>query len=131
MMKSRQRSEAAQRFEERRQREHEAQRLKDRVPSLATLRLDIAETRGETNAEPKHARIIPVETSAALFSLACADPSCRDGGHDLTNSVLRGLLAGSTHFEIDQPCDGNIGTANCGRTMHVEVTATYRPSKTI
>jgi hypothetical protein len=34
-------SEAAQRFAERRRREDEAQRLKDRIPNLATLRLEI------------------------------------------------------------------------------------------
>jgi len=126
MMTTRRRSEASARYEERRQREREAQRLRDRIPSLATLRLDIAEGRGETNADPKHARIIVVETSPALFAFPCADRSCRDGGHDLTSSILRGLIEGKTHFEMDQLCDGNVGSAGCGRNMHVEVTATYR-----
>jgi hypothetical protein len=126
MMRSRRSSEATARFEERRRREREAQRLRDRVPSLETLRLDIAEGRGETNADPKHARIIVVETSPALFALPCADRGCRSGGHDLTTNILTGLLQGKTHFELDQPCDGTVGTAECGRNMHVEVTATYR-----
>ena len=126
MMTTRRRSEASARFEERRQREREAQRLRDRIPTLATLRLDIAEGRGETYADPKHARIVVVETSPALFAFPCADRSCRDGGHDLTTTILTGLLQGKTHFEVDQLCDGSVGTAECGRNMHVEVTATYR-----
>jgi hypothetical protein len=125
MMKSRQRSEAVARFEERRQREHEAQRLRECVPTLATLRLDIAETHGETNASAKYARIVMVETSAAVFALGCADPSCRDGGHDLTGDVLRGLHEGKQHFEVNQRCYGTVGSAECGRQMHVDVTATY------
>ena len=125
MMKARRNSEAAMRYEERRQRERTAQRLSARVPTLATLRLDIAEGRGAISAGPKYARIITVETSPALFALGCADPSCRDGGHDLTSHVLRGLLEGKTHFALDQRCEGNVGSADCGRSVHVEVTATY------
>lgn len=61
-----------------------------------------------------------------MFVLACADPSCRDGGHDVTDHVLRRLQQGATRFAIDQQCQGNTGTASCERTMHVDVTATYR-----
>ena len=126
-MKSRRNSEAAVRFEERRQRERGAQRLKARVPSLATLRLDIAEGNGAIAAGPVHSRIIMVETGPALFELACADPSCRDGGYDVTPTVMRGLLEGKTHFEMDSRCNGSVGSAECGRSVHVGVTATYIP----
>jgi len=128
MMKSRRRSEAATRFDERRQREREAQRLRDRVPSLATLRLDIAEGHGAIDAGPKHARIVMVETGAALFELACADPSCRGGGYDITVAVMRGLLDGKAHFEMDRRCEGSVGPAACGRNVHVDVSATYAAS---
>jgi hypothetical protein len=40
--------------------------------------------------------------------------------------VLRGLLAGAAHFEVADACFGTIGAAECGRTMRVEVSATYR-----
>lgn len=126
MMKTRQRTEAALRFADRRQREEEAPRLRDRVPSLATLRLDVTDGRGATNADPKHTRIVVVDTAPALFSLMCGDHSCRDGGHDITSSVLRGLLAGSTHFDVEDLCYGSLGSAECGRTVRVQVTATYR-----
>jgi hypothetical protein len=119
-------SEAAVRFEERRQRDKTAQRLSARVPALATLRLQINENQGVIAAGPKYARIFTVETSPAIFVFACANPSCRDGGHDLTNSVIRGLSDGKTEFTLDQGCEGNVGTANCERSLHIEVTATYR-----
>ena len=118
-------SEAATRFEERRQRERHAQRLRARVPSLATLRLDIAEGHGAIDAGPKHARIVMVETGPALFELACADPSCRGGGYDLTLAVMRGLQEGKAHFEMDRRCEGSVGSAGCGRHVHVDVNATY------
>ena len=124
-MKSRRNSEAVARFEARRQLEHDAARLHDTVPKLTTLRLDIAESHGLTNASAKYARIITVMTSPALFALNCADPSCRDGGHDLTGYVLRGLHQGKSHFEVNQRCNGTVGSAECGRDMHVDVTATY------
>jgi hypothetical protein len=127
VMMRRRGSEAALRFEERRKREHEARRLREVIPNLATLRLDITEGRGSTNSDPKHSRIIQVDTSPALFTLACADRSCREGGYDLTNDIIHALRSGQTHFVIDHTCSGTIGTAECGRSMHAEVTATYRP----
>jgi len=125
-IKAHARSEAALRFAERLQREQEAPRLRQRVPSLATLRLEITDGRGATNADPKHVRIIVVDTAPALFSLTCGDHGCRDGGHDLTSDVLRGLLARAAHFEVADACLGTVGAAECGRTMRVEVSATYR-----
>jgi len=123
-------SEAATRFEERRQREHGAQRLRARVPSLATLRLDIAEGHGTINTGPKHSRIVMVDTGPALFEIACLDPSCRDGGYDLTFAVMRGLAEGKDHFTMDCRCNGSVGPAECGRNVHVDVTATYNNNNT-
>lgn len=126
MMRRGRNAEAALRFQERRDRERTAQRLTARVPKLETLRLDVEDLHGVIAVGPKYARIISVATSPAVFVLACADPSCRDGGHDVTNHVLRCLLEGKTRFAIEEQCQGNTGTANCERTMHVDVTATYR-----
>lgn len=120
------RSEAAQRYAERLQREKDAPRLRDRVPALMTLRLEITDGRNVTSADWKHSRIILVDTAPALFSLMCGDPSCREGGHDVTNAVLDGLRSGATRFEVEDFCYGNIGSAECGRKMRVEITATYR-----
>jgi hypothetical protein len=126
MKKAHTRTEAAQRYAERLQREQEAPRLLDRVPALATLRLEITDGRNLTSADSKHTRIIVVDTAPALFSLMCGDQACRGGGHDVTIAVLDGLRAGATRFEVQDTCYGNVGTAECGRTMLVGVTATYR-----
>ncbi|HEX8791736.1 MAG TPA: hypothetical protein VF765_12360 [Polyangiaceae bacterium] len=120
------RTEAARRYAERLQLEQEAPRLRDRVPALATLRLEITDGRNITSADPKHTRIIVVGTAPALFSLMCGDHSCLGGGHDVTIALLDGLRAGATRFEVRDACYGNVGSAECGRTMLVEVTATYR-----
>lgn len=128
MMGSGRRNDAAARFDERRQREHESVRLRDRVPNLASLRLGIVEGRGETKVDPKHSRVIMVDTAPALFVLPCADHACRDGGHDITSEILRGLQSGASQFEIDDDCQGTISATACGRKMHVTVLATYAPT---
>jgi hypothetical protein len=120
-------SEAAQRFAERRRREDAAPRLREAVPSLATLRLEVDERRGVTNAgDPKHVRLVVVDSAAALFSLPCGDHGCRDGGHELTDVVLRALKAGAARTELEDPCHGNVGTVPCGLVLHLLLTATYR-----
>jgi hypothetical protein len=126
MMKGRLQAEAALRFAERRQREDDAPRLRERVPTLATLRLEVTDGRGGAAEGPRHARIVVVETAPALFSLTCGDHACRGGGHDLTSSVMRGLLAGVTRFDVEDTCAGSLGGAGCDRTVRVQVTATYR-----
>jgi hypothetical protein len=131
-MQSRSRnSEAAQRFAERRRREDAAPRLRQVVPHLATLRLEVQEHRGTTNAgDPKHVRLVVVDSAPALFALPCGAHACRDGGHELTEPILRALGSGVTRFELEDECAGNMGSASCGTVMHVTVEATYRaPSK--
>ncbi len=126
MKKAHLRSEASQRYAERLQREQEEPRLLERVPALLTLRLEISDGRNVTSADAKHTRIIVVDTAPALFSLMCGDQACRGGGHDVTHAVLDALRAGATRFEVCDECYGNVGSAQCGRTMRVDVSATYR-----
>jgi hypothetical protein len=127
-MQSRSRnSEAAQRFAERRRREDAAPRIREVVPNLATLRLEIDERRGASNAgDPKHVRLVVVDSAPALFNLPCGDHACKDGGHDMTDNVLRALQAGATRFELEDTCHGNVGKAFCGAVMHILITATYQ-----
>jgi hypothetical protein len=120
-------SEAAQRFAERRRREDAAPRLREAVPALATLRLQVDERRGVTNAgDPKHVRLVIVDSAPALFSLPCGDHACRDGGHEMTDAVLRALQSGAAHTELEDACHGTIATAPCTLVMHIVLTATYR-----
>jgi hypothetical protein len=119
-------SEAAERFAERRRREDEAPRLRTRVPNLASLRLEVEEKRATAVAvESRHVRHI-VDSAPALFVLPCGDPACKDGGHDVTAMILRGLLSGSDRFEVEDVCLGEIGSARCGRIIKVTAIATYR-----
>ncbi|MBI4957576.1 MAG: hypothetical protein HY908_36560 [Myxococcales bacterium] len=119
-------TDASLRFNERRRREDEAPRLHERLPALATLRLEVEERRsGSVSTETKHVRLVVVDSAPALFVLPCGDSSCRDGGHDLTDGVLRSLAAGKTRFELEDGCLGNVGSSTCGRVLRVVGLATY------
>jgi hypothetical protein len=119
-------SDAAQRFAERRRREDEAPRLSTEVPGLATLKLEVEERSGtQPVVEPMHVRRVVVAHAPALFFLPCGDPRCKDGGHDITQYVVRSLRAGQTRFEGEDVCTGSLGSAQCSRVMHFIATATY------
>lgn len=125
---NRRHTEASERFAERRRREDAAPRLRNQVPSLVTLRLEVEERRAESAsaiADSRYVRHV-VETAPALFLLPCGDPACKDGGHDLTTPILRGLTSRSTRFEVDAACTGDVGTARCARVIKVTALATYR-----
>lgn len=119
--------EAAQRFAERRQREDAAGRLRDRVPSLEGLRIEVEERRGGgVVPDATHIKRVVVDSAPALFILPCGDHSCKDGGHDVTSTVLRALEHGQATFEGEDMCAGQLGSAQCSRVLHFKATATYR-----
>lgn len=125
-MKWRQR-EAAERFAERRRREDEAPRLLDVVPKLDTLRFKIEEYRaGGSLAETGHVRPIVVANAPALFVFPCQDSSCKEGGHDVTSEITMALRSGKTQFEGEDPCRGQVGSAECSRVLRYSATATYK-----
>jgi hypothetical protein len=118
--------EASQRFAERRRREDEAQRLRAEVPALRTLKLEIEEHRRETTiAETKHVRHIIVDHAPMLFEIPCNDPSCRDGGHDLTDAMGQQLRRKALEFALEDVCMGDVRGAPCGRVVRVTALATY------
>ncbi|MCL2723490.1 MAG: hypothetical protein FWD69_03545 [Polyangiaceae bacterium] len=119
---------AANRFAERRRREDEAPRLHTEVPPLETLKLELEERRsGVASAEVSHIRRVVVATAPALFEVPCSNPSCHDGGHDLTSPVMSALRARSPRFEGEDTCYGQVGNASCERVLKYVATATYRP----
>jgi hypothetical protein len=119
--------EAAQRATERRRREDEAERLRNAVPKLDSLRLEIEERRmGGLVAEASHIRRIVVESAPALFVLPCLDRECKEGGHDVTDAILRSLRSGALRFEGEHACEGRLGAADCGRILRYIAIATYR-----
>ena len=120
------RGEAAERFAARRRQEDEAPRLRDVVPRLVACRLEIEETRaGVTSVEVSHTRRIVVEHAPALFVIPCSDASCRDGGHDISSPVMRGLGEGRAEIRGEDTCYGRTGTADCGRILRFAAFAEY------
>jgi hypothetical protein len=112
---------------ERRRREDGAPRLIERVPNLESLRLELKERRaGVVLPESAHVRPIPVAHAPALFELPCLDGTCKDGGHDLTDTFIRALQGGQTSFTGEHPCRGQTGSAECQRVLDYAVTATYK-----
>lgn len=123
--------EAAQRAAERRQREDAAPRLKATVPQLESLRLEVQETRaGIANSEAAHIRHIVVAHAPALFVVPCHDTQCKDGGHDVTASILYALRSREQRFEGEDPCRGYVGTSNCARVLRYTGVAQYGEDST-
>jgi hypothetical protein len=119
---------AAQRYAERRQQEDAAPRLTTQVPALKSLCLAIEERSGTwTSPDPggSHVRHIVVSTAPALFLITCHDPVCREGGHDVTPSVMRALRAGQASFAGEDRCRGQVGSADCQRSIRYVGSATY------
>jgi hypothetical protein len=94
---------------------------------LDSLRLEVEERRaGGVVAETSHIRRVVVDHAPALFVLPCGDPSCKDGGHDVTFAIMRSLERNITRFEGEDICGGRIGTATCSRVLKFVGIATYR-----
>jgi hypothetical protein len=121
------RSEAAERTLERRRREDEAPRLTALVPNLESLKLELEEHHGGVRlTESVHVKRVSIPHAPALFELPCLDSFCKEGGHDMTEAVLRQLKAGKTEFSGEDACRGHTGTAECRRVLHFVAHATYR-----
>ena len=124
-MRSFRTSEAAQRFAERRRREDEAPRLKAEVPTLEKLDLELSDSKGMTDPAMTHVRRVVIAAAPARFEIPCADASCRDGGHDVTYSVMRALRDHRTSFDGEDVCHGSVGSSHCGRILRYVATARF------
>jgi len=124
-------SEAADRMRERRRAEDAAPRLAEQIPTLKSLRLSLSFRRGDVKiGDASYVRVVVVPTAPALFTIACSDSSCRDGGHHITNAMLKALRAGLTEFSGEEPCHGSAGASGspCGCTLTYEAEASYEES---
>ncbi len=122
-------SAAAQRAQERREREDSAPRLATEVPDLLALRLEIEErSDGAAVSQPKYVRRVVVPNAPALFLIPCGDANCEGGGHDVTGAVMHALHDHQTGFAGEDYCRGSLGSANCSRILHYEATAEYKKS---
>jgi hypothetical protein len=120
------RDEAAERFAERRRREDDAPRLRDVVPDLVTCRIEIAEGRPDaTTAEVAYTKHVIVERASALIAIPCSDPSCRDGGYDISSALIRGLRERRTDIRGEDTCNGDVRAVHCGRVLRFTALAQY------
>jgi hypothetical protein len=118
-------SESAKSSALRREREKEAQRLREVVPKLESLRIEVDEKHpGQDEADVSHIKIVQVAHAPAMFDLPCCDRTC-DGGHDVTVGILEGLLAGEAKMEGRDACGGTTKFGVCDLELHYIATATY------
>jgi hypothetical protein len=127
MMPRRRNSPRALQFDERRKREDEAPRLRETVPNLASLQLEIEDRSGVAGGIAYTRRVV-LDAAPALFLLRCGEPRCADGEHDLTASIMRALRSQETAFHGEDACTGSIGPSLCPRVLRFKGTATYRTS---
>ena len=62
-----------------------------------------------------------------LFAHRGDGRECRDGGHEITDAVMRALRSGETRFSGEEPCQGTLGAAEsqCNGVLVYEAEATY------
>jgi hypothetical protein len=114
------------RARERREKDDAADRLKDVVPQLESLKLQIDE-HPKGAAEDKtvsHTKHVILDRAPARFELPCCDHKC-DGSHDVTEPVLEALKQGETSFTGTDPCGGEAKYGPCPYVMTYTVVATY------
>jgi hypothetical protein len=122
-------AEASRRQAERRQREDQAPRLKDELPELVTLDLELSERKGEADPEMTHVKRVVIASAPAHFEIPCGDPSCDGGGHDITHTVMRALRGRLTKFDGEDVCHGSVRSSQCGRVLRYAAVATYRSNQ--
>jgi hypothetical protein len=122
-------TEAKLRADERRQREDDAPRLKQQISTLRELCLEIEERVGSASSSVgRYVRHVVIDRAPALFEIKCGDERCRDGGHDLTNEIMRGLRSSALEFQGEDACYGTLGSgsAACGRVLRFVARAKYQ-----
>lgn len=120
------RTDAAERFAERRRQEDEAPRLRDAVPELLTCKIELSTSRASSvTPDVTHTRHLIVDRASTMIFVACSDPACRDGGYDIGSTIVRGLRDRRTEIRGDDACNGNVGAAHCGRLLQYRAIATF------
>jgi hypothetical protein len=124
MMNIRRNNPRALRSADRRLREDGAPRLRDEVPSLVRLQLDISDRSADAEGS-EHSRRVVVETAPALFLVPCGDPRCTGSEHDLTTLVMTALRSKQTTFHGEDRCGGLVGAGPCSRVLRLDGFAAY------
>ena len=111
---------AAQRSLERRKSEDDAPRLATEIPSLRSAKIQVTEL--VPTGSTKHVKHVIVARAPALFIIPCGDATCQDGGHDITQEVIRALRGGRERFEGKMACNGALGSAGAPCTSVLSYT---------
>lgn len=117
---------ALNRARERREKDDAAKRLKEVVPQLATLKLEIAEKPkgADDDKAIAHIKHVIVGRAPARFELPCCDHKC-DGSHDVTDVILAGLADKQAKIVGTDPCGGMAKEGPCHFEMTFTAIATY------
>ena len=107
-------------------RENDAPRLKDEVPKLDALRMNLEEYSGAHSiAGTSRIQHVVVAQASSRFEVPCGDSKCEEGGHDLTHEALGHLRAGHLAFEGTSTCVGRVGERPCERILKYSASAKY------
>ena len=121
------RREVEERRIQRRERETAAGNLTDKAPDLASLSIEMHESRPDgCVSNNQYIRRIVVEHAPALFEIPCSYPQCEGGGYDLTRETLLALASHRPRFEGEHACRGQCASLDCTRVLRYVGTATYR-----
>lgn len=106
----------------------ESPRIRDVVPRLLSVRLELSERRGEGQVECAYIKRIAIEHAPAVFMIPCGEPRCKHGSYDLTRPILSALQRQESRIEATDTCMGDVGTSQCGRVLHCVAVAEYAPA---
>lgn len=105
----------------------DAPRLIAEVPALASLRMIVeVSPDGGAASTSKYTRHFVLSSAPAFFFVACSNPKCEDGGHDLTHEIMSGLKRGETEIRGEDHCGGSTSTSACSAAIRYTVLAEYR-----
>jgi hypothetical protein len=110
---------------ERREREAAAPRLATEIPGLAALDIHFEEESSYAAPLVSYVRRVVVGIAPAHFEVTCGDSACKDGGHDLTSSILLALRSRKIEFSGDDACHGSVKVSACRRVLRYKATARY------
>jgi hypothetical protein len=116
----------AERVQERRRREDACTRLAAEVPDLVSLDIVVTEHISTTSSSASYVRRVVIAAAPALFEIQCGDPTCENGGHDLTIEIMRALRTKQTSFNGEHACRGSVRNSDCARRIQYVGTPTYR-----
>jgi hypothetical protein len=108
-------------------REDDAPRLKQEVPNLEALRMNLEEfSGGHRIMGTSRIQHVVVGQASTRFEIPCGDSKCEDGGHDLTRDMLNALRSGREAFNASSVCSGRVGERACDRALEYSFTAKYQ-----